>query len=102
MVAPDAEADETDSAKSEDNETLSPDWLAGKNCQEMSGKAETREHGNVDLGLREIPKEALPEDWNAALAYGVGRLQSEERICGKKLRVQQAIGKNGADSGEKY
>ena len=87
MLAPHAKTEEAHAAQRQNNEAFLPDRLAGKRGNQMRDQAEGREHGHVDFGLGEKPKEPLPKDWNSAGDYA-GLLHGRKMKWGKKVRVQ--------------
>src|SRR5213078_4929527 len=90
VLAPDAKAKEAHPAQRQNNEAFLPNRLAGKRGNQMRGEAETRKHGDVDLGLREKPEEAMPKNGNS-LRDDTGRLIGNEIQRGEKMRAQEAI-----------
>src|SRR5258708_31828731 len=57
----------------------------------MSDESEAREHGDIDLGLREKPEEAPPKSGNS-VRNDASLLSAEEIQHRKKVRAQEAIG----------
>src|SRR5712692_10090455 len=91
VLAPNAKAEKAHTAQGQNNQTFLPNWLARKRGVQMRGEAKTREHSNVDFGLREKPKEALPKNWNS-VRDDTGRLIGDEIHDGEKVRAEEAIG----------
>src|SRR5260370_28780656 len=63
----------------------------------MRDEAETRKHGEVDLGLREKTEDAPPKSGNS-VRNDASLLSAEEIQHRKKVRAQEAIGEQ-ADAG---
>src|SRR5882762_2134139 len=59
----------------------------------MRDDPKTRQHRHVNLGLREIPEQSLPEYRQATLAHEILRLRGKKRTDAEKLRAEQSVRK---------
>src|SRR5271157_4559049 len=100
MLSPNAKAEQANAAKSEDRGTLRPDGLAGKGGEQMRDNSETREHGDINFGLREKPKEAPPERKQSGLRERP-RLMGKKSQRREKLRAKETVRKYKSASSEK-
>src|SRR6266481_8018220 len=59
----------------------------------MRDDPKTWEHRHVNLGLREIPEQSLPQHRQATLTHEILRLRGEKGTDAEKLRAEQSVRK---------
>ena len=82
VVAPHAEAEETDSAEGVDHGAITEHRLAREGREDVRGHAHAGQNGDVHLGMAEEPEQVLPEERGAALV--IDDLVGDDQAAGNE------------------